>query len=79
MSNPNRYQCPECQSRELFTTMVEPKGLFGPNLLPALTGFTHNEQLQAVLCRHCGLLRLFASEQACGRLENSNYWSPISP
>jgi predicted RNA-binding Zn-ribbon protein involved in translation (DUF1610 family) len=57
--------CPQCGSNDVFRT--EPMGAGGghaPNLLPGLGKWYAAAKMAVVLCRSCGLIRLFASEEA---------------
>lgn len=79
MQNAAALHCPECNSAELYETVIDPDSSlgFGPNLLPALSGFMQGARLKLVLCQSCGLLRMYASQSARERLSDSTFWSRV--
>lgn len=72
--------CPECgsdriyQSREYFPDPASPGGA---TLLPGLGTFLSAAGMCPTVCRDCGLVRIFASEEARKKLETSKHWKAI--
>jgi hypothetical protein len=77
MKNTATDQCPECRATDLYETVIDPAGFGGPNLLPFLSSFMQAARLRLVLCRPCGLLRMYASQTAREKLPDRNSWSRI--
>lgn len=76
--------CPECSSYEVYcyerniaANSNTIKG-GGPNLLPGLgSNWLFNAQFLPVVCKNCGLVRFYASEEAREKLESSGHWELI--
>jgi hypothetical protein len=79
MENTATQQCPECHGTELYETVIDPNHGFGPPLLPALGSFMQGARLKLLLCRSCGLLRMYASQNAREKLPDSTPWSRVEP
>ena len=47
-------------------------------LLPGLGFFGDHSEFRVVVCRTCGLMRLFASSDAIDHVETSKYWTRVS-
>jgi hypothetical protein len=74
----NLSPCPNCGSRALFKSReVAAASQHGPNLLPGLGSFLRWGRMNIVVCRDCGLMRLFANPDARAKLAGSNKWSPL--
>lgn len=70
-----RRECPNCGSGDQFVgPEVASGGAYAPDLLPGLGRWYRAARLRAVVCRDCGLMRLFASEEARRRLGDSDRW-----
>jgi hypothetical protein len=73
-----REPCPACGERTLFVS--EPQGAnggYGPELLPGLGGWLSRAKMRIVLCKSCGLMRLFGDQAALDRLGNpGSGWRP---
>jgi predicted nucleic-acid-binding Zn-ribbon protein len=72
--------CPNCGSRTLYAgpAMVSGAG-HGPDLLAGLRGFFRRARFVTVVCRDCGLMRLFASAEDRQRLSESSQWKTVTP
>lgn len=69
--------CPECGSADVYRYRepIDIGGGYGPVLLPKLNpGPLRIAKALPVVCRTCGYIRLFASEDARSRLEGSDHW-----
>ncbi len=68
--------CPECRGHDLWTTST---GSFvrGIALLPNLGELFSPAEIHLVLCKQCGLLRMFAENAALKKL-GPGYWRKIS-
>jgi hypothetical protein len=61
--------CPNCDSNEVFRSdPISAGGGHAPNLLPGLGKWHSPAKMHVVVCRSCGLMRLFAAEDAMSRL-----------
>ena len=71
--------CPHCESTEQYQTQkpVSAGGGYAPNYLPDLGTWRGAEKFTVVLCRRCGLTRLFASEEARQKLGASDKWKRV--
>jgi hypothetical protein len=70
--------CPNCDSRALYQSQdVEATSTHGPNILPWLGRFLHRARMSLVLCRDCGLVRIFADAEARAKLSESKRWKPL--
>ena len=65
--------CSNCGSDDLRSTTADARGGLGPDLLPGLGSF-YRATFRVVVCCHCGLTRLFASEEAVDKVRQSTIW-----
>lgn len=72
--------CPNCRSHTLYEgPPVGVGGGHGPDYLPGLGGFCQSARLVPVVCRDCGLTRLFAVREARAKLKESRKWKSVAP
>ena len=69
--------CLHCGGDQLYSTVTNAAGAYGPNLLPGLGGFFHGATFQVVVCRDCGLTQFFASKPALEKLEHASDWRRV--
>jgi DNA-directed RNA polymerase subunit RPC12/RpoP len=71
--------CPNCQSRNLYKSRspLGGGGHHAPNYLVGLGRWYRAGRFDVVLCRDCGLTRLFAEEEAREKLEDSKSWERL--
>lgn len=70
--------CPNCDGKSLYqSSEVCATGPYGPNLLPGLGGIFKSAKFHAIVCRDCGLMRLFASREAMEKLAESRKWKQV--
>jgi len=71
--------CSSCGGRNLFrsTKPVSAGGGHAPDYLPGLGRFFVSEKFHVVLCRDCGLTRLFARREALDKLADSTKWEQV--
>jgi predicted RNA-binding Zn-ribbon protein involved in translation (DUF1610 family) len=70
--------CPECGQQNLFVTTAYSGSRSGLMLLPGLAGNSSGfAEFEVVVCPDCGLTRLFAAPDACGKLHTTNNWKRI--
>ncbi len=69
--------CPQCGNNEIYKSK-DPVSAGGhsPDLLPGLGKWYAAAKFTLVVCRNCGLIRHFASEEARTKLPESNRWEP---
>ena len=71
--------CPECDSENIYRYKkeIDALGGSGPDLLPKLSsGIFKGAKFLPVVCRECGYVRFYASEDARTQLENSS-WTKV--
>jgi predicted RNA-binding Zn-ribbon protein involved in translation (DUF1610 family) len=74
----NLSPCPNCGNRALYRSQnVEATSTHGPNNLPGLGRFLHRARMSLVLCRDCGLVRIFADAEARAKVSESKNWAPL--
>ena len=68
-------KCPNCGGSDLYRSVqtTPANGMFGPNLLPKLS----SGRFRVVVCKDCGLTRLFASTVDTQAL-SSREWERVS-
>lgn len=75
--HPLPTQCLHCDGDQLYSTVTNAAGGYGPNLLPGLGGFFHGATFLVVVCRDCGWTQFFTSKPALEQLEDSPEWRRI--
>lgn len=72
--------CPECGGADLRFRVVESGGMgwYDLRLLPGLGGILTNAPVTVVLCRECGLVRLFAQPKALEKLDHVEGWQSVA-
>ncbi|RLS38922.1 MAG: hypothetical protein DWH81_09265 [Planctomycetota bacterium] len=70
-------RCHHCGGDQLYSTVTNAAGGYGPNLLPGLGGFFHGATFQVVVCRDCGWTQFFASKPALEKLEQASDWRRV--
>jgi predicted nucleic-acid-binding Zn-ribbon protein len=67
--------CPGCGGSTLYQSKdVRSGGSHGPDFLPGLGRFVMSAKLDVVVCRDCGLARLYAQPEARAKLKDSKKW-----
>jgi predicted nucleic-acid-binding Zn-ribbon protein len=67
--------CPGCGGRTLYEREnVGAGGSHGPDFLPGLGKFVMSAKFVVVVCRDCGLTRLYAQPEARAKLKDSGKW-----
>jgi len=56
---------------------VDSGGSGGPDFLPGLGRFILSAKFTLVVCRDCGLVRLFAQPEARAKLKDSKKWKAV--
>jgi hypothetical protein len=70
--------CPGCGGRTLYQRKdVGSGGSHGPDFLPGLGRFVSSAKLVVVVCRDCGLIRLYAQPEARAKLKDAKKWTPV--
>jgi hypothetical protein len=70
--------CPTCGSNDIYRSEpVSAGGGHAPNLLPGLGRWYASATLYLVICRGCGMMRMFASPDALERIGDRDEWSPV--
>jgi len=71
----NRKNCPECESTNLFVHGdVNTKGGYGPDLLPGTSGVFIPSKMKTVVCKDCGLIRFYASQETLAKVSTNRGW-----
>jgi predicted nucleic-acid-binding Zn-ribbon protein len=74
----NLSPCPNCGSRSIYRSEeVEATSTHGPNILPWLGRLFHRARMSLLLCRDCGLVRVFADAEARTKVSQSEHWKPL--
>ena len=71
--------CPGCGGANLYRS-IKPVGSGGghaPNYLPGLGSFLRTARFDVVVCRDCGLTRLYAAAEALEKLGDSPRWERV--
>jgi hypothetical protein len=72
------HPCPECDSREVFKREdVAANNGHGPDLLTGLGPWYRSAKMTVVVCRSCGLMRLYASSEARAKLSEAKKWTRV--
>jgi len=67
--------CPGCGGSTLYQNRDVRSGAgHGPDFLPGLGGFVMSAKFAVVVCRDCGLTRLYAQPEARAKLKDSKKW-----
>ena len=70
--------CPECGSSELLThSDISTRGGYGPDLLPGSGGVFTSPKMRAVVCRGCGLIRYYASQETLKKIVQKGEWNRL--
>jgi hypothetical protein len=70
--------CPHCGSSEIFRSKaISAGGGHAPNLLPGLGKWYAAAKINLVICRGCGLMRMFAEQEALDKLTDTDDWTPV--
>ena len=70
--------CPECRGDNLYTHGgISARGGYGPDLLPGASGVFASAKMRSVVCRDCGLVRFYASDEALARITPANGWRKL--
>ena len=70
--------CPQCESNEIFRSQpISAGGGHAPNLLPGLGKWYVSAKTYVVICRACGLMRMYADQEALDRLTDADEWTPV--
>jgi predicted nucleic-acid-binding Zn-ribbon protein len=67
--------CPNCRGTSLYQRKdVSAGGSHGPDFLPGLGRLVFSAKFVVVVCRDCGLTRLYAQPEARAKLRDSKKW-----
>jgi predicted nucleic-acid-binding Zn-ribbon protein len=69
--------CPECGSNKVYRYKkeIDAGGGYGPDLLPKLNPrFLGFAKFLPVVCKECGLIRYYLSEESREKLGSSEHW-----
>lgn len=70
--------CPECDGTHLYVHGdISAKGGYGPDLLPGTSGIFISAKMKAVVCKDCGLIRYYASQEALAKVTNDHGWQRL--
>ncbi len=70
--------CPGCGGRTVYRSEdVDAGGGHGADLLPGLGKFVTSAKFVVVVCRDCGLTRLYAQPEARAKLKDSKKWKLV--
>ena len=70
--------CPECNGTNLFSHGgIQARGGYGPDLLPGTSGIFASAKMVTVVCKDCGLIRFYASQEAIGKITSDNGWNRL--
>jgi hypothetical protein len=72
------HPCPECESRDVYKTKEIASGGSDFQLLTGLGTWHSAAKMIVVVCRACGLIRAYASEEARKKLSESKKWTRVS-
>lgn len=73
-----RKTCPECDGTNLHVHGgIAAKGGYGPDLLPGTSGIFTSAKMKAVVCKDCGLVRFYASQEALARITSDRDWQRL--
>lgn len=70
--------CPECGSGNLYSyNDISARGGYGPDLLPGAGGVFTSPKMNAVVCKDCGLIRYYASQDTLKKLMEKGKWNRV--
>jgi hypothetical protein len=70
--------CPECRGTNLFAyDDIRAQGVYGPDLLPRTGGVLTPAKMKAVVCKDCGLVRFYASQETLAGINSGNGWQRL--
>jgi len=73
-----RTNCPDCSSTNLYVHCdVSAKGGYGPDLLPGTSGVFVSAKMKAIVCKDCGLIRFYASQDALTKVNADRGWQRL--
>lgn len=73
--------CPVCGSNEIYQYdehFADPSSPGGATLLPGLGGVLWPAKICPSVCQSCGLVRIFASEEARKKLKTAKHWKLVA-
>ncbi len=74
----SRKTCPDCESTNLYVQGdIAAKGGYGPDLLPGTSGIFVYAKMKTVVCKDCGFIRLYASEDALAKVTSDRGWQRL--
>ncbi|MGQ0554021.1 MAG: hypothetical protein ACT4PU_12480 [Planctomycetota bacterium] len=73
-----RTPCPSCRSNEVYTTTVDARGGYGPDLLPGLgTKWYCGPKLMIAACAGCGHVQFALPEAQRDKLAKAKKWQRL--
>ena len=70
--------CPQCDGTEVYERQnIKVKGGYGPDLLPGLGPWYCGAKVTVAVCRTCGFVRLFATQEARDKASQSEKWTRV--
>ncbi len=77
-TDPTAPTCPECKGANLYAQSgISARGGQGPDLLPGASSTFTSAKMRSVVCRDCGLVRFYASDEALARITPANGWRKL--
>lgn len=74
----NKPTCPECNGSNLFSHGgISARGGYGPDLLPGASGVFQSAKMRAVVCKDCGFVRWFATQETLPKIGADTGWQRV--
>lgn len=74
-SNPT---CPECSGPNLVSHGgIDARGGYGPDLLPGASGVFRSAKMRVVVCKDCGSVRFFATQETLEKIRADSGWQRV--
>jgi len=75
---PSKKECPHCGGENTYEHKKPVDVACGSRLLQGLsTGLFRGSKFSSVVCRDCGLVRIFADDDALAQLDKSSKWMKL--
>jgi predicted nucleic-acid-binding Zn-ribbon protein len=70
--------CPECDGTNVFVHGdISVKGGYGPDLLPGTSSLFTSARMKAVVCKDCGLIRFYATQETLAKVNTDRGWQRL--
>ena len=71
--------CSECKSENMYKykEYIDSEAGYSALLPKLASGMLSTAKILPVICADCGTVKLYASEEARGKLETSKHWLPV--